>query len=972
MNVGGLHSNSRTERIQLRRGMLGCGAGFTVALDDKGGIRYTGENRWGQAAATAWQNMLAVYCGGDYVLGLCRDGTVIMEGRSHFHPSEIESWACVSAISCGQRHAAALIENGRVLCAGANDRGQCDTHLWRDMVDVCCGHDFTVGLRQDGTVLLAGGSRAMAETVESWRDLAGIFTDYEGKYIYGITGTEGRLVSTAILPLRARRWIHLVSAAASARGVWGVTSHGRMLSTNAADARFFHRRVGEFVACAAGHGHIAVLCKGGEVLSTGRSEFGQTATTRWGNLYTGFESFGSARREAFLKKTRTEREYQRARSEATRYARRLSCGERLTACIQADGHVSATAGLRRVKKWTDVCALSCGSAHILALHKDGRVSADGNNVGGCCRVEEWRSGKQVIAGKYHSLCLTEDGRVLFAGWNLHGQGDVTEWKHIRILRGTDTYTVGVDAEGHILTAGKRLPFDPAGLSAENWRDLVDVAVSGHHIVGLRADGRVVSLGDATCYTCPAKDRNGVLDVSDWRGIRAIAAGDGFTVGLCYGGRVVAAGKNHLGQCETSGWQHAVYIGCGRTYTAALLADGRVVTAGQHRSGLGGKDIPGVAGGAVMSWEKAESTGYEPFRTAYMTDMIAIHAGAEHLVAVDAHGQVMAEGLDLDGQCTSASTFLLFRDIRQLDGFGIFSSAMPTHAPLRTAGKPSDAEICPEAADSSFPVMTEKATAGEASAASYLTRAGQELDRAVYIDGGGNVRAIARDGTVTDVEGWTDALAVACGTNHTVVALRDGSLAATGRNAEGQCEVSGMFSESPWRHLSCHHHTTVAVDGEGRVHVRGRGYGDLRSILSDKEIRAAACGYAHMILMTADGHALGVGDNRAGQCDVSDWEDIVMVAVGDRHSVGLRADGRLVAVGDNTSGQCRVDDLTDVTFVACLPETTLCVRSDGKVILRGGAKELESLLGGLPPVVCLYAHEYRVSALTSDGRLICVV
>lgn len=44
---------------------------------------------------------------------------------------------------------------------------------------------------------------------------------------------------------------------------------------------------------------------------------------------------------------------------------------------------------------------------------------------------------------------------------------------------------------------------------------------------------------------------------------------------------------------------------------------------------------------------------------------------------------------------------------------------------------------------------------------------------------------------------------------------------------------------------------------------------------------------------------------SGQCDVSDWKDIVAVAVGGNHTVGLCADGTVLAAGSNENGQCNV-------------------------------------------------------------------
>ncbi|MBE6585626.1 MAG: hypothetical protein E7645_03765, partial [Ruminococcaceae bacterium] len=71
----------RHERIRIRRGIIGCGRGFTVAMDENGGLKYAGDNRWGQKDAVYFKNLLSVHCGPDYVLGLCRDGAVLSAGR---------------------------------------------------------------------------------------------------------------------------------------------------------------------------------------------------------------------------------------------------------------------------------------------------------------------------------------------------------------------------------------------------------------------------------------------------------------------------------------------------------------------------------------------------------------------------------------------------------------------------------------------------------------------------------------------------------------------------------------------------------------------------------------------------------------------------------------------------------------------------------------------------------------------------
>ena len=46
-------------------------------------------------------------------------------------------------------------------------------------------------------------------------------------------------------------------------------------------------------------------------------------------------------------------------------------------------------------------------------------------------------------------------------------------------------------------------------------------------------------------------------------------------------------------------------------------------------------------------------------------------------------------------------------------------------------------------------------------------------------------------------------------------------------------------------------------------------------------------------LRADGTVVAVGDNEYGECNVSDWQEIVAIAAGPFHTAGLRADGTVV-------------------------------------------------------------------------------
>ncbi|MCD7805140.1 MAG: hypothetical protein LUH03_08350, partial [Oscillospiraceae bacterium] len=117
--------------------------------------------------------------------------------------------------------------------------------------------------------------------------------------------------------------------------------------------------------------------------------------------------------------------------------------------------------------------------------------------------------------------------------------------------------------------------------------------------------------------------------------------------------------------------------------------------------------------------------------------------------------------------------------------------------------------------------------------------------------------------------WFDIMqrdTISCGLCYTVGIKTDGTVVATGRNTDGQCDVS-----------------------------------DWESIV------AISTGSFHTVGLKSDGTVIATGGNSSGQCDIADWNDIVAVSTGYRHTVGLKSDGTVVAVGSNSEGQCDVSD-----------------------------------------------------------------
>jgi len=126
---------------------------------------------------------------------------------------------------------------------------------------------------------------------------------------------------------------------------------------------------------------------------------------------------------------------------------------------------------------------------------------------------------------------------------------------------------------------------------------------------------------------------------------------------------------------------------------------------------------------------------------------------------------------------------------------------------------------------------------------------------------------------------------------------------------------------------------------------------------------------HTLWLHEDGMVSAAGQNSEGQCDVSDWSNIVAVSAGYRHSVGLRADGTVVATGLNSGGQCEVSGWTDIVDICTGWECTVGVRRDGTVLYTGTAYDGAHRVSGWSDIVQVGANDILTVGLRRDGTVV---
>ncbi|MCL2187505.1 MAG: hypothetical protein FWC16_06810 [Defluviitaleaceae bacterium] len=204
--------------------------------------------------------------------------------------------------------------------------------------------------------------------------------------------------------------------------------------------------------------------------------------------------------------------------------------------------------------WRDMAAVSAGGYYTVGLRADGTVTSAGRNDFGQRDFLGWREVVGISAGARHTVGLRADGTLLSTGQNKHGECDVRHWRNIVKVIAGNACTFGIKKDGRVLVSGRNIKGD---LQASHLNGVVDIAYGGPgRVIALLSDGRIARVGQEnhmrrsfTLYKdvkqiVAAPDyfaglmEDGTVKllayfwtdcgteaaVTDWTGIRAIAAG----------------------------------------------------------------------------------------------------------------------------------------------------------------------------------------------------------------------------------------------------------------------------------------------------------------------------------------------------------------------------------------------------------------------------------------------------------------
>ena len=344
------------------------------------------------------------------------------------------------------------LDSGGEYVMNAESSSEETSEKWYDIAQVYAGTGFSLGIKKDGSLTVKGHIQNygevetdLASEIESWEKIE--------KIVFGMGSVlglreDGTVLSAGSNPEIAdevSQWRNVIDISAGAQHAYGVTGDGK-------------------------------------VFAVGKNDFGEEIEVN-------------------------------DKSDIVK-AIAVTCGSgNYSVFLDKYGVASDDLGWKE----SGIRGISSSGWLTLGIREDGTVSGSGEDY---CRLKDyldtWADIVQALPGDTCAVGLRADGTVATAGGfetdgeTIYAFREAQEWANIKLLAfdGEDVL-IGVKDDGTVVT-DKR--FDDSGefsyydlddclKKVETWTDIVDVVISGDHIIGLRSDGTALAVGNNDYGQC---------------------------------------------------------------------------------------------------------------------------------------------------------------------------------------------------------------------------------------------------------------------------------------------------------------------------------------------------------------------------------------------------------------------------------------------------------------------------------------
>lgn len=179
------------------------------------------------------------------------------------------------------------------------------------------------------------------------------------------------------------------------------------------------------------------------------------------------------------------------------------------------------------------------------------------------------------------------------------------------------------------------------------------------------------------------------------------------------------------------------------------------------------------------------------------------------------------------------------------------------------------------------------------------------------------------------------IGIAAGSHHSLGLKADGSIAAWGRNQEGQLDVPPP--NTGFVDIVAGDQFSLGLKADGSIVAWGyNSSGQCNVPAPNTDFVTIAAGGSFSLGLKADGSIVAWGNNDDGNCNVpSPNSGFIAIAAGGGHSLGLKGDGSIMAWGLNQEGQLNVPEPnTGFIDIAAGNWHSLGLKADGSIVAWG--------------------------------------
>jgi len=553
---------------------IATGSRHSLGLNSSGRVYSAGDNTYGQTQTWHWKDIEKVAAGVDFSAGLKSDKTVIVAGNTQHHGIDVSSWEGIMDIFAGERFLAGIKDDGRVVVSGGinlstEDRRKLrEDDEWGDIIALSGGNHL-VGLRSNGECVVAADSQGYHSKVEKvWKGISKISS--RGNTIIALK-SDGTLLSSGTVYKIANgedyfwtpdieNWNDIVDVSAAVSNgevyVVAMNSEGMFFTDYPSDDEAYPAfnivSSGEILSFKMGLGsgeelHHLILESDGKVFSKGvKSGLGYEYidNAKWNllreTLYAspsaqdkiaaGSKSMAIIREDASFKTLGIELSGFEDVAKVSAATSISSGQENRYAGITGDERVVTNFSDGRGGSWRGIQKVSISRDSVAGVRWDGTAFSTRTLEGSPVMTGV----KSVATGPWYTALLYEDKTVAAStyGKPTAVTFSVDGWTNIKEIYAGDRHLIGVKEDGSVVATGDT---SNNRCAVDGW-SIVSAAAGRNHTVGLRADG--------TCVTTYAQNSEAWEEVSRWRDITAVYAGDGYTLGVTAGGQVLFAGGSN--------------------------------------------------------------------------------------------------------------------------------------------------------------------------------------------------------------------------------------------------------------------------------------------------------------------------------------------------------------------------------------------------------------------------------------------